>query len=97
VGSKALLLSLASMSSCAIALRQVMSAQSFLRRSSLPLRSLSTSDQMSSPKRSKSSAIELGCALCRSSVVLFVRLSVQEFCVVRVVCPERDGVCGLRV
>ena len=71
-GSKALLLSLTSMSSCAIALRHVMSAQSFLRRSSLLLRSPSTSAQMSSPNHWKSSAIELGCALCRSSVVLFV-------------------------
>lgn len=51
--------SLASMLSWAMALRQVISAQRLCRRSALPLRATSTSAQTSRPKRSKSSAIAL--------------------------------------
>jgi hypothetical protein len=74
-GSSAPVSSLELMSSWAIALRHAMSAHSFLRRSSLPRRSRSTWIQMSSPKRAKSSAIELGYTLCRSSALLLVRFS----------------------
>lgn len=74
-GANAPFASFASMSWWAMALRQVISAHGFLRRSSLPLRAASTFGHTSSPKRSKSSAIALGCALCLSSDRLCVRLS----------------------
>jgi hypothetical protein len=72
-----------------------MSAHSFLRRSSLALRRRSTSAQMSSPKRAKSSAIRVGLRVVPFERPVVRQALAQQCSVSGVVGPSHDRLRGL--